>query len=188
MKEFSHKYVGKLKEILDNFPYEQFERLIQAMMGAYRNGRNIFIMGNGGSASTASHWACDINKGCSNSANPRFRMICLNDSVPTMLAYANDQSYEDIFIEQLRNFFTPQDIVIGISVSGNSRNVLKAIAYARKNGGITVGLCGFEGGELCGSVDIPILIKAADLHKAEDVHLIVAHMSMEAIQKILKDR
>jgi D-sedoheptulose 7-phosphate isomerase len=102
-----------------------------------------------------------------------------------MLAYANDLSYEDIFIEQLKNFFVPGDVVIGISGSGNSENVLKAIEYANKNGGTTVGLCGFSGGKLYQIVNIPILAKVDDMQKIEDIHMIVAHISMQRImQKI----
>ncbi|MGB2929389.1 MAG: SIS domain-containing protein, partial [Desulfobacterales bacterium] len=132
-----------------------------------------------------SHWACDINKGCGLGIDKKFKMICLNDSISTMLAYANDLSYEDIFIEQLKNFFVPGDVVIGISGSGNSENVLKAIEYANKNGGTTVGLCGFSGGKLYQIVNIPILAKVDDMQKIEDIHMIVAHISMQRImQKI----
>ena len=108
-------------------------------------------------------------------------MICLNDNLPTMMAYANDISYDDIFVEPMKNFFRPGDLVIGISGSGNSKNVLKAIDYATKNKGRTVGLCGYEGGKLHDMVDIPLLAKVNDMQKVEDVHMIIAHISMQAI-------
>jgi len=185
MKNFSIEYINGLKDVLDDFPHDQFDCLVDAMLGAYHNEKHIFVMGNGGSASTASHWACDINKGCGLGIDKKFKMICLNDSISTMLAYANDLSYEDIFIEQLKNFFVPGDVVIGISGSGNSENVLKAIEYANKNGGTTVGLCGFSGGKLYQIVNIPILAKVDDMQKIEDIHMIVAHISMQRImQKI----
>lgn len=111
--------------------------------------------------------------------------MCLNDSVPTMLAYANDLAYEDIFVEQLKNFFIPGDVVIGISGSGNSVNVLKAIEYTNANDGKTVGLCGYSGGKLYVMVDIPILVKIDDMQKVEDVHMIVVHMTMQRILKEL---
>lgn len=142
MTTFSVEYIEQLKDVLDSFPHEQFERLTEAMMDAYREDRRIFVMGNGGSASTASHWVCDVNKGCCLHSDKKFKMICLNDSIATMLAYANDLSYKDVFAEQLKNFFEPGDMVIGISGSGNSGNVLKAIEYANENDGKTVGLCG----------------------------------------------
>jgi D-sedoheptulose 7-phosphate isomerase len=102
-----------------------------------------------------------------------------------MLAYANDLSYENVFIEQLKNFFVPGDVVIGISGSGNSENVVKAIEYTNKNGGTTIGLCGYSGGKLRQIVDIPILAKVDDMQKAEDIHMIVAHMSMQQIMQEL---
>ena len=186
MKGFSHDYIEQLKKHLDTFPHDQFERLIDSMMDAYKEDKRIFVMGNGGSASTASHWVCDINKGCSLHKEKKFKMICLNDSIPTMLAYANDMSYEDIFVEQLKNFFAPGDVVIGISGSGNSLNVLKAIEYARANGGTTVGLCGYSGGRLYHTVDIPILARIDDMQKVEDVHMIVVHMTMQRILRELR--
>jgi len=110
-------------------------------------------------------------------------MMCLNDSISTLLAYANDLSYEDVFVEQLKNFFDSGDVVIGISGSGNSENVLRAIDYANNNGGTTVGLCGYSGGKLFKMVDIPILAKVDDMQKVEDIHMIVAHMSMQRIMQ-----
>ncbi len=188
MKDFSHNYIGQLKDVLDAFPQDQFDRLVDAMMDAYKEEKRIFVMGNGGSASTASHWVCDINKGCCMEKEKKFKMICLNDSISTMLAYANDQAYEDVFVEQLKNFFVPGDIVIGISGSGNSLNVLKAIEYAKNNSGTTVGLCGYSGGKIYDMVDIPILARVDDMQKVEDVHMIVVHMTMQRILKELNDK
>ena len=188
MNVFSDTYICDLKEVLDDFPHEQFERVIDAMLDAYYNDKHIFTMGNGGSASTASHWVCDINKGCSLGKEKKFKMMCLNDSISTMLAYANDLSYEDVFVEQLKNFFVSGDVVIGISGSGNSENVLRAIDYANNNGGTTVGLCGYSGGKLFQMVDIPVLAKVDDMQKVEDIHMIVVHMSMQRIiQKVSLD-
>jgi D-sedoheptulose 7-phosphate isomerase len=185
MHPFSFQYIQSLKKVLDSFPHESFEKLIQVMLEAYQGDRHIFVMGNGGSASTASHWVSDINKGCCLKQEKKFKMICLNDSISTMLAYANDSSYEDIFIEQLKNFFIPGDVVIGISGSGNSSNVLKAINYANTLGGITVGLCGFAGGKLYSIVQIPLLVKTNDMQQIEDVHMIVAHMTMQRLSQEL---
>lgn len=188
MKSFSVEYIDELKNVLDGFPHDQFERLIDAMMDAYREDKKMFVMGNGGSAATASHWVCDVNKGCSLQEEKRFKMFCLNDNIPTLLAYANDLSYEDVFVEQLKNFFETGDVVIGISGSGNSGNVLKAIEYANKNKGKTVGLCGYSGGKLYGMVDIPILVKVNDMQKVEDVHMIVVHMLMQALSDPARGR
>ncbi|MBU2488261.1 MAG: SIS domain-containing protein [Proteobacteria bacterium] len=182
---FSRGYISALKEVLDAFDHEGFEAMILAMLEAREKGAYIFVMGNGGSASTASHWVCDVNKGCSPGESGRFRMICLNDSISTMLAYANDLCYADVFVEQLKNFFNPGDVVIGISGSGNSENILKAVAWAREQGGTTVGLTGFSGGRLAGLADIPIVARVNDMQKVEDVHMIIVHMAMQRLRQAL---
>ncbi len=182
---FSEGYLAGLKQILDAFDHEGFEAMIRALLKAREQGALIFVMGNGGSASTASHWVCDMNKGCSPGESGRFRMICLNDSISTMLAYANDLCYADVFVEPLKNFFNPGDVVIGISGSGNSENVLRAVAWAREHGGVTVGLTGFSGGKLAGMVDVPIVARVNDMQKVEDVHMIVVHMAMQRVRQAL---
>ena len=187
MNNFSSKYIGGLREVLDSFPHDEFDQLTSAMLDAREKGRHIFTMGNGGSASTASHWACDINKGCCVKGRNRFRMICLNDSLPTLLAYANDLTYEDVFVEQLKNFFEPGDLVIGISGSGNSENVLRAIDYANENNGTTAGLCGYSGGKLRDRVRIPLWAEVDDMQKVEDIHMIIVHMNMQNILQELSD-
>jgi len=185
MSTFSATYIQDLIEALNMFSHDQFEALISTLIHAYDKERKIFVMGNGGSAATASHWVCDINKGCSNNIEKRFKMMCLNDNTATMLAYANDNSYDDIFIEQLKNFFSPGDVVIGISGSGNSVNVLKAIEYANRNDGITIGLCGFNGGKLSDIVDLPVVANIHDMQKVEDIHTIITHMTMQRLCALL---
>jgi len=143
------------------------------------------LFGNGGSGSTASHFACDINKGVSYGHDKRFKVICLNDNIPTMLAYANDSSYDDIFIEQLKNFLSPGDVVFGISGSGNSENVMRAIEYGNSNGAKTLGFTGFEGGRLGKAAGLSINIASDDMQKIEDIHLILTHMIMQAFCKSL---
>lgn len=178
---FSEQYIDDLKSLLDDFPYQQFERMIDALLKAYKEERHIFVMGNGGSAATASHWVCDVNKGCCLHLDKKFKMISLNDNIATMMAYANDLSYEDVFIEQLKNFFRPGDVVIGISGSGNSENVLRAIDYAAGHGGLTIGLCGYGGGRLKEMVEIDLHARMDDMQKVEDVHLIIVHMVMQRL-------
>ena len=185
MSSFSTNYIQELIDTLRIFPHKQFEKMISTLIEAYKMNHTIFVMGNGGSGATASHWACDINKGCSFVRDKKFRMMCLNDNVATILAYANDVSYDDVFVEQLKNFFNSGDIVIGISGSGNSTNVLKAIQYANKHGGITIGLCGFNGGKLHKFVDIPLLAKIHDMQKVEDMHTIITHMAMQRVCQLL---
>ena len=139
------QYLSELKEVLDDFNLEQFEKIVNLILNAYENEKQIFTMGNGGSASTASHFACDLNKGCCTNLEKKIKMICLNDNTPTLLAFANDVSYDVVFVEQLKNFFNPGDLVIGISGSGNSENVIKAIRHTKQNNGQTIGFSGFSG-------------------------------------------
>ncbi|MBI5049497.1 MAG: SIS domain-containing protein [Nitrospirae bacterium] len=187
-QNFSLDYLNQLKVILDAFPHEQFEEIAKALMAAYDEERQIFIMGNGGSGSTASHFACDVNKGCCLELEKKFKVVCLNDNMPTILAYANDLSYSEIFVEQLKNFLRHRDVVIGISGSGNSENVLRAISYAREKGAKTIGLSGFSGGKLAKIADIPFVAAINDMQKVEDVHMIVVHILMQYLYKALNKR
>ena len=185
---FANKYLKGLKELLESFDLDQFEKMVRTILKAYDGGKHIFVMGNGGSGSTASHFACDINKGCCFDLEKKFKMICLNDNLPTLLAISNDASFDLVFVEQMKNFFNNGDLVIGISGSGNSQNVLNAIDYAKKNGGITMGLSGFSGGKLSQMVDIPLVATIDDMQKVEDVHMIVVHMIMQAVHKTLHEK
>jgi D-sedoheptulose 7-phosphate isomerase len=187
MSCYSRGYIERLKQVLDLFPHDQFERMITALLAAYAEDRRIFIMGNGGSAMTASHFACDLNKGCSLGRDRRFKVICLNDSMSTILAYANDLSYEHVFFEQLKNFFMPGDVVIGISGSGNSPNVLRALEYANQQKGVTIGWCGFVGGRLGSLAKIPLVISSQDMQQIEDVHMIIAHAAMQRLAQSISD-
>lgn len=181
LKKFANEYLAGLRQLLDRFDSQVFENITDKILSAYARGNRIFVMGNGGSGATASHLACDINKGCCFDLDKKFRMICLNDNVPTLLAYANDISYDVVFVEQLKNFFQPGDLVIGISGSGNSENVLRAIRYANDHGGHTIGLSGFAGGKLAQLVDIAFVARCDDMQKIEDAHVIVTHMLMQAL-------
>lgn len=181
MNGFAKTYLEEEKEVLDNLPLTNLEEVVELLQTACQGENGIFVMGNGGSGSTASHFACDINKGVSFGLEKRFRVICLNDNVPTMLAYANDLSYDDVFVEQLKNFLRSGDVVVGISGSGNSRNVVKAIEYANANGATSVAFTGFDGGQLGRIAKISIVVPANDMQIVEDVHLILTHMIMRIL-------
>lgn len=185
IKEFASNYLAELKKVTEIIPLDKFEEIVNIILDAYEKKRSIFIMGNGGSGSTASHFACDINKGVSYGLKKRSKVICLNDNMPIMLAYANDSSYEDIFVEQLKNFLESGDVVIGISGRGNSNNVLKAIEYANEKGAKTIGLTGFGGGELAKLSQISLIVPANDIQKVEDIHLVIIHMIMQILYKKL---
>lgn len=178
---FSRDYISRLSTVLAEFDHSSFSLIVQMLLGAYYEGRQIFVAGNGGSASTASHFACDLNKGVSYGLEKRFRMISLPDCVPSVLAYANDVSYDSVFVEQLKNFYRPGDLVIGISGSGNSENVLRCIKYANENGGHSIGLCGFGGGKLSDMAEVALVARVNDMQKVEDIHMIIVHMLMQVL-------
>ena len=187
LKEFVHDYFQELSIAAGNISSENFVQVVDTLLRAYKRECSIFVMGNGGSASTASHFACDINKGVSLGLAKRFRMICLNDNIPTMLAYANDNAYEDIFVEQLKNFLEPDDVVIGISGSGNSGNVIKAIQYANGRDATTIAFTGFDGGKLAKTARVSMVIPVNDMQKVEDIHLILTHILMQFLYMSLRE-
>jgi len=187
ISSLSRQYLVELCALLNAFDHDRFEQIVACILEAYRDDRMIFVMGNGGSGATASHLACDINKGCCLDLEKKFKMLCLNDNIPTLLALANDISYDVVFEEQLKNFFSPGDLVIGISGSGNSENVLRALRYAKANGGKTIGLTGFSGGALSGLADIAYVADVNDMQKVEDLHIIIVHMLMQIIYRILNE-
>ena len=178
------EYRSLLIQTLEILDMESVDRLADAFSKAYENGSTIYTMGNGGSGASASHAAGDFLKGASFGLNKRFRMICLNDNLPSLMAIANDIGWDDIFVEPLKNFLQPGDLVIGISGSGNSKNVLNAIAYAKENGAFTAGLTGYSGGMLATQVDIHVHSAANDMEVAEDVHMAVFNM----VKKTMMDK
>jgi len=187
IRDFVTDYLDGVRAALERINLDKFELLIALLLEAYQAHNQIFVMGNGGSAATASHFACDINKSVSFSLARKFKVICLNDNIPTVLAYANDNSYDDIFAEQLKNFLKPNDVVIGVSGSGNSKNVIRAVEYANHSGGKSVGLTGFDGGRLAEVAGLSIVVHADDMQKVEDVHLVLTHMIMQILFQKLEE-
>ena len=169
-------YISHLQGVLERLTLADVKASIDAIMEGYYAEKQIFVIGNGGSASTASHIACDLGKGTSVPGKNRFRVISLTDNVATMTAWSNDVSYEDVFIEQLKNLVNPGDVVIGISASGNSENVLRAMQYAAEIGCKTVGWSGFGGGKLAKICDVNVIVDSNRYGPVEDVHLILNHI------------
>lgn len=174
-------YCQGLKDALDTIPADAVEKFLQLLESAYQDGRQVFLLGNGGSGATASHAAADLNKGVSYGREKRFRVMSLNDNMATLTAYANDVAYSDAYVEQLKNFLNRGDLVIGISGSGNSLSVLKAIEYANQQGAITVGLCGFSGGKLAALAQVPVHVPVNDMQKVEDIHMMLFHVAMQVL-------
>lgn len=174
-------YFNSLKCTIDMISKEDLDALMHMLEKTRNEGKNIFIMGNGGSAATASHFVCDFNKGISDKQEKKYRFICLNDNVPSMMAYANDVSYDEVFVGSLKNLFRPGDVVIGISGSGNSENVVRALEYANQHNGITVALTGFDGGKLKRIAEYNVHIPIYDMQVTEDLHMMLDHCMMKIL-------
>ena len=157
--------------------------VVNAFLDVYEKEGTIYVFGNGGSASTASHMANDYNKGLNEFLDKKFRFVCLNDNVATLMSIANDISYEEVFRMQLRGKLEEKDLVVGISGSGNSMNVINAISYAKEMGVKTVGLCGYEGGKLKALSDVVLHVKLNNMQIVEDIHLIFNHLLMYVCQR-----
>ena len=167
------QYIELVKSTLDALNAKVIESLVDAFHSTYEKGGNIYTMGNGGSGASASHAAGDFLKGASYGLDKRFRMICLNDNLPSMMAIANDIGWESVFVEPLKNFLSPNDLVIGISGSGNSKNVVNAIEYANEQGATTVAMSGFKGGKISQIATIDVHAPVADMEVTEDVHMVI---------------
>ena len=173
---FQEQYKGELLRAIDAIDMAQVGRAIDWFEEARANGRHIFVCGNGGSASTASHFACDIVKGASYQRDQRFRIMALTDSLPTLTAYSNDVGYDCVFTEQLKNFAQPGDVVMCISGSGNSPNVVCAMEYANSVGCKTIALTGRDGGKLGPMAQLNIQVSVPHMGRIEDAHMIICHM------------
>jgi D-sedoheptulose 7-phosphate isomerase len=169
-------YRDQLAASLESLDLSKVALIRELMEQARETGRQVFLCGNGGSAATASHMANDLGKGASCGRSKRFKVIALTDNLSWITALANDISYAAIFSEQLRNQGGPEDVLIAISGSGNSQNVLNAAATARELGMKTVGLIGFGGGKLAAAVDLPLVVDSHHMGRVEDLHMVVLHM------------
>ena len=182
-------YLDLVKSTIDNLDRTQLEKAIEAFIRVHRESKTIYVFGNGGSAATATHIAGDMVKGASFGLEKRFRVISLTDNITAIMAIANDISYDDIFIEQLKNFLQPGDLVLGISGSGNSRNVIKTLEYAKSKGVQTIAFCGYKGGAISRIADIVVHAKVMDMEVAEDIHLISFHtIKKEVMRRLMGEK
>ncbi len=172
----ARQYFEELQRVMVALPHGTINQIADELVKAYHSGRTVYLFGNGGSASLASHFACDLGKGTAYcNGGKRFRVLALTDNLPTLTAWANDSSYEDVFSEQLRNFVQPGEVALAISGSGNSKNALNALRVAREAGATTVGISGFQGGEMKSLCDICVIVPSDNMQIIEDLHLAMAH-------------
>jgi D-sedoheptulose 7-phosphate isomerase len=172
-------YLDRLRAAIDALPGDRLELLGEMLFRTYRNGKQVFTVGNGGSASTASHMAADLGKNTIGPHMRRFRIVSLNDNAAIVTALANDLGYDRVFSEQLMNLIQPGDLLVVISGSGNSPNVLRAMQYARDQCAEVVGILGFDGGKAAALADVPIVVPSDDYGVVEDVHLIINHILVD---------
>ncbi len=181
-------YFRRLEHVLGCLPVSEIEVAVDELLRAYEHGHSIFLLGNGGSAALASHFACDLGKGTVQSdTKKRFRALALTDNVPLITAWANDSSYEDVFAEQLRNFLQPRDVIFAISGSGNSPNVLRALEVGLETGATNIGLTGFQGGRMQDFCHPCIIVPSDNMQIIEDLHLSVTHAMFLTVKRRIRE-
>jgi D-sedoheptulose 7-phosphate isomerase len=179
-------YFCELEEMLRAISQSRLRDALQLLEDAYQNGHRIFIMGNGGSAATASHFALDLAKNTIMPGVPRLKAISLTDHVPLITAWSNDTAYEHIFAEQLANMIEPGDAVVGISTSGNSLNVINALRLAKQSRAFTIALLGAQGGLMKDIVDAYVLAPGQNIEQEEDAHMILAHVITRHMREVVR--
>ena len=186
MRNDIERYWHDLGQVARAMPLGPLESAAEVLLTCYRRGGTVFVLGNGGSAATASHFVCDLAKGTRTDGFPAFRAVSLTDNVPLMTAWANDTSYDRVFAEQLAALVRPGDIVVAISASGNSPNVLAATRVARQLGATTIALTGHSGGRLGRLAELTIRVPARSIEQVEDAHLAIAHSLCVALRVRLR--
>jgi D-sedoheptulose 7-phosphate isomerase len=177
----AHAYLTKLTRLLEVLDRKQVDNAIQVIADTWQKGRQIITLGNGGSSMTALHFINDWNKSIFMSTGKPFRGRTLVDNMGLIMAYGNDLSFQDVFVEQLKNVFNAGDLVIAISGSGNSENVIRAVRYANENSGVTLGLCGYRGGKLKEIAQHVVWADVDDMQLSEDAHAIFGHIVMQKL-------
>jgi D-sedoheptulose 7-phosphate isomerase len=184
---FSLAYFERLRSTLASVPFDQVDAVGELLYRAYLNDKQVFVMGNGGSAATASHFASDLSKNTVVPGRKRFRVICLNDNLPVITAIANDLGYDMIFAEQMRNLLRPGDVVIVVTGSGNSPNIIEALKYGHSCSATTIGLLGFDGGKSRPMLDAYIHLQCNDYGLVEDIHYALGHCFREYLASRIQE-
>jgi D-sedoheptulose 7-phosphate isomerase len=184
----SRLYFERLASLVPLLPYEAMDRIVEFIVRACRQDRTIFVFGNGGSAASASHMICDLSKGARQTAETvRIKALALTDNVPLLTAWGNDLSYEHVFSEQLKNFLKPGDVVLALSCTGNSANVLAALRTARHMGAVTAALAGFDGGVMKALCHVCAIVPCDNMQMIEDLHQAMLHSICSSVSQYLRD-
>ncbi|MFO7626483.1 MAG: SIS domain-containing protein [Candidatus Fermentibacteraceae bacterium] len=182
MLENIRTYLDQVSSLVLQIPPDGIERITGIILGAYRSGNRVFVFGNGGGSATSAHFVCDLAKGTAMPGKPRLKAISLAENMPLITAWANDTDYTNTFGEQLRNLVEPGDVVIGLSGSGMSPNVINAFRVASEAGATSVLLSGYTGGEAVKVASESLVVPSEDMQQIEDVHLILAHIIFRCVK------
>ncbi len=186
-KDKIKNYLDLETKVIASLDIEELNKTMNALLDCYNRGGTVYTCGNGGSASTATHMVCDFGKGTCYELDKKFHFVCLNDNIPTIMAIANDDSYDNIFVYQLKDRLTKNDLLLAISGSGNSHNIVKAVDYAKEVGAKVIGMTGYNGGKLMKAADYHLHAPIDDMQITEDVHLIFNHMMMKIFWQYLQE-
>ncbi len=186
-KEIS-AYFNQISALVLKIPTKDIEELVMIIFEAYKKGKRIFIFGNGGGSATSSHFVCDLAKGTAIPGKPRLKAVSLSDNVPLITAWANDTDYTNTFGEQLKNLAEEGDIVIGLSGSGMSPNVINAFRVANRIGAISVLLSGYSGGEAVDVANRSIIVPSEDMQHIEDIHLMLCHVVFRMVRSRIREQ
>lgn len=195
-KDFIHKYLAEVRKVAGAISVADVDKAIELLFGAWKNGNQVFTCGNGGSASTATHFACDLSKTTIVQGKKRFKAYCLNDNIPLMSALINDEGFDNLFDEQLKAKFEEGDVLICISVHGGagrdraglwSQNLLMAVKYAQENGGKAIGLSGFDGGPMKEIADTCIVVPINSTPQVESFHLALEHLICSCLRQKIEE-
>ena len=190
----TNEYLSEVSQIAEGLDRKSIDEAIRILHEAWKEDRQVFVIGNGGSASTSTHFACDLNKWVSDEADRKFRAFALVDNIPLMSALTNDNGWGEVYVDQLRNFFRKGDVLVAISVHGGSgsdkagpwsQNLLRAVKYVKDNGGKVVGLSGFDGGVLKTAADACIVVPANSTPHVEGMHLVLTHLMAEQLRALI---
>ena len=173
---YAIRYLSELVTSINAIPLDKIREIAGVLKEAYKKRRHVFIMGNGGSAATASHFVCDLAKGTRVPGKKHFKVIGMTDNVPLLTAWSNDVAYKDVFKSQLENLLEKDDIVIVFTGSGNSPNVLEAAKYSKKTKAKTIAFTGFDGGKIKKLADICMIVPSNNMERIEDIHLVLEHL------------
>ena len=183
LADFGRQYTARLAGLLQQLDYTVVEAIAERLIRAHADGRRVYVIGNGGSAATAAHFVCDLGKNTASDRVQGIRVMCLTDNVPIATALSNDHGYETVFERQLRTLIEPGDVVLAISASGNSPNIVNGLKTARELGAVTIGLLGFDGGAARALVDVALVIESFNYGQVEDAHMILGHVLAQHLRQ-----